>query len=177
MKGCPDCNRTFEDTLTFCLVDGAILSAPFDTEATVVSRGNLTVDDDATLVSYGMLSSDPEATVVRHGSLTTDPSRAGHTSYYSFPRAENGIASREPRREADIWLWLKLVLAITLSFFLSLIASGIALAILLNTLIFLDLLHGARLDGIIMLVAIVVFLLVFGSLLALTARWWRRTRR
>jgi hypothetical protein len=28
------CNRTFEDTFTFCLVDGAILSAPFDPLAT-----------------------------------------------------------------------------------------------------------------------------------------------
>lgn len=34
MKSCPTCNRTFEDTLTFCLVDGSILSAPFDPEAT-----------------------------------------------------------------------------------------------------------------------------------------------
>ena len=30
MKSCPNCNRTFEDTFTFCLMDGAILSAPFD---------------------------------------------------------------------------------------------------------------------------------------------------
>jgi len=34
MKSCPTCNRTFEDTLTYCLVDGAILSAPFDPQAT-----------------------------------------------------------------------------------------------------------------------------------------------
>ena len=36
MKSCPTCNRTFEDTLTFCLVDGSILSAPFDPQATLV---------------------------------------------------------------------------------------------------------------------------------------------
>jgi len=30
MKSCPTCHRTFEDTLTYCLVDGAVLSAPFD---------------------------------------------------------------------------------------------------------------------------------------------------
>lgn len=30
MKSCPTCNRTFENALTFCLVDGSILSAPFD---------------------------------------------------------------------------------------------------------------------------------------------------
>src|ERR671939_1852181 len=34
MKSCPTCSRTFEDTFTFCLVDGAILSAPFDPHAT-----------------------------------------------------------------------------------------------------------------------------------------------
>ena len=34
MKSCPACNRTFEDTFTFCLVDGSILSAPFDPLAT-----------------------------------------------------------------------------------------------------------------------------------------------
>ena len=33
MKSCPNCNRTFEDTFTFCLLDGAILSAPFDPAA------------------------------------------------------------------------------------------------------------------------------------------------
>jgi formylglycine-generating enzyme required for sulfatase activity len=30
MKRCPICDRTFDDTLTFCLVDGSVLSAPFD---------------------------------------------------------------------------------------------------------------------------------------------------
>jgi formylglycine-generating enzyme required for sulfatase activity len=33
MKSCPTCNRTFEDLMTFCLVDGSILSAPFDPKA------------------------------------------------------------------------------------------------------------------------------------------------
>lgn len=35
MKSCPTCNRTFaDDTLTFCLVDGSILSAPYDPQTT-----------------------------------------------------------------------------------------------------------------------------------------------
>lgn len=34
MKSCPACNRTFEDTMTFCLIDGSVLSAPFDAKAT-----------------------------------------------------------------------------------------------------------------------------------------------
>lgn len=35
MKRCPTCRRTFaDDTLSFCLVDGSILSAPYDHQAT-----------------------------------------------------------------------------------------------------------------------------------------------
>jgi hypothetical protein len=29
MKRCPTCSRTFENTLTYCLIDGSVLSAPF----------------------------------------------------------------------------------------------------------------------------------------------------
>ena len=36
MKRCPSCNRTYaEDLFTFCLDDGALLSAPFDPEQTI----------------------------------------------------------------------------------------------------------------------------------------------
>lgn len=35
MKKCPTCNRTYADeTLTYCLADGSLLSAPYDPEAT-----------------------------------------------------------------------------------------------------------------------------------------------
>jgi hypothetical protein len=35
MKSCPTCNRTYpDDTLAFCLVDGAVLSAPYDPQET-----------------------------------------------------------------------------------------------------------------------------------------------
>jgi len=34
MKSCPTCNRTYSDeTLSFCLVDGTVLSAPYDPKA------------------------------------------------------------------------------------------------------------------------------------------------
>lgn len=45
MKTCPACNRTFENTLTFCLVDGSVLSAPHDSEQTFSS--NTTAAEDA----------------------------------------------------------------------------------------------------------------------------------
>jgi PAN domain len=36
MKACPTCNRTYADeTLTFCLVDGSVLSAPYDPHETM----------------------------------------------------------------------------------------------------------------------------------------------
>ncbi len=40
MKSCPTCNRTFEDTLSFCLIDGSILSAPFDPRETPRASDN-----------------------------------------------------------------------------------------------------------------------------------------
>ncbi len=52
MKRCPTCNRTFEDTLTYCLIDGSVLSPPFseeqDTEhgdATQVLPSNETLNE------------------------------------------------------------------------------------------------------------------------------------
>lgn len=37
MKRCPQCNRTyFDETFSFCLADGALLSAPYDPNATLV---------------------------------------------------------------------------------------------------------------------------------------------
>lgn len=36
MKSCPTCKRTYpDDTLAFCLADGALLSAPYDTSGTI----------------------------------------------------------------------------------------------------------------------------------------------
>jgi len=36
MKSCPTCNRTYaDDTFTFCLDDGALLSAPYDPQSTL----------------------------------------------------------------------------------------------------------------------------------------------
>lgn len=35
MKSCPTCNRTYpDDTLAFCLIDGSVLSAPYDPQET-----------------------------------------------------------------------------------------------------------------------------------------------
>jgi len=40
MKSCPTCNRTYpDDTLAFCLMDGAVLSAPYDPDRVRRSSG------------------------------------------------------------------------------------------------------------------------------------------
>ena len=35
MKACPTCKRTYDETLSFCLVDGSVLSAPYDPHETL----------------------------------------------------------------------------------------------------------------------------------------------
>ena len=43
MKSCPACNRTYpDDTLAFCLIDGSVLSAPYDPQAEPRSSSNST---------------------------------------------------------------------------------------------------------------------------------------
>jgi hypothetical protein len=35
MKSCPTCSQTYDDTLTYCLVDGSVLSSPHDPNVTL----------------------------------------------------------------------------------------------------------------------------------------------
>ena len=67
MKSCPTCNRTFEDTMTFCLVDGSILSAPFDPN---VERREVTASESApSTMRYppaNAIAGSPAAPVDRH---------------------------------------------------------------------------------------------------------------
>jgi formylglycine-generating enzyme required for sulfatase activity len=52
MKSCPACNRTFDDTLTFCLVDGSILSAPFDPRVTQHHPASRNTDPSPTEIMH-----------------------------------------------------------------------------------------------------------------------------
>jgi formylglycine-generating enzyme required for sulfatase activity len=52
MKSCPDCNRTFDDSMSFCLIDGAILSAPFDSRATQHQSPSRNTAPGATEILY-----------------------------------------------------------------------------------------------------------------------------
>jgi hypothetical protein len=50
MKSCPACHRTYDETLTFCLIDGSILSAPYDRQATQDNPALRETDPSATAV-------------------------------------------------------------------------------------------------------------------------------
>src|ERR687894_91460 len=73
MKSCPTCNRTFEDTFTFCLVDGSILSAPFDPQATLVLPINQTKNIPLTEASH------PEVPImpIQEATITSAPPGIG----------------------------------------------------------------------------------------------------
>lgn len=47
MKRCPTCKRTFEDGLTYCLVDGSVLSEPFEDEGEVDARATEVLPESA----------------------------------------------------------------------------------------------------------------------------------
>ena len=56
MKNCPTCSRTYEDTLTFCLVDGAILSPAYDPKVTLEYPETRRTEPPPTEVLPGMNS-------------------------------------------------------------------------------------------------------------------------
>ena len=58
MKSCPTCKRTFEDTFTFCLIDGSVLSAPFDPAARSVDQSAREPDPPRTEVLRVAASSE-----------------------------------------------------------------------------------------------------------------------
>jgi hypothetical protein len=61
MKACPTCNRTYaDDTFTFCLNDGALLSAPYDPQATLILPSSRTHQPPVENIAPASQASDPE---------------------------------------------------------------------------------------------------------------------
>lgn len=63
MKNCPACNRTYTDeTLTFCLEDGSVLSAPYDDAAAAAADKTLEIsaprDTDSVLTKISYRKAD-----------------------------------------------------------------------------------------------------------------------
>jgi hypothetical protein len=66
MKACPTCNRTYsDDTFTFCLNDGALLSAPYDPQATLIIPSRQTYQPLVENVVPASTASDTEVPATR----------------------------------------------------------------------------------------------------------------
>jgi len=116
MKSCPTCHRTFEDTFTFCLVDGAILSAPFDPQATLSLPVPLNSEPPPTEI----LQPEPKPTD-RNQAASLSPTVPSPTVAspeavppaftpqagfpFETPRHPPAIAS-QPTRTSKRWLWI-----------------------------------------------------------------------
>ena len=60
MKSCPACNRTYpDDTLAFCLIDGSVLSAPYDPRDDRGGPPRSDSNSTQTQVLHPTISSDP----------------------------------------------------------------------------------------------------------------------
>jgi hypothetical protein len=79
MKQCPACNRTYaDDSITFCLADGALLSASYDPDATQRIPARLTSPPPT-----DVLTAQPAPTeVLPHYLSQAQPVRANNSSKY-----------------------------------------------------------------------------------------------
>ena len=160
MKSCPTCNRTFEDTLTYCLIDGSILSAPFDPHATIPSPE--------------VRKTEPSPTEVLHRTGVPQPVEllptieaspfAYHPNVSSPPPT---VAQQKPLTSLQrTGLWLRLVLAII---FAAVLSFGMGL------LVASYIVSPRSPDAVPAVILTMGLTLV--TLLILIFRWWRRKRR
>ena len=102
MKSCPACKRTFEDTFTFCLIDGSVLSAPFDPE----KAGSLNVPGKQSPPRTEVINVAPESLA------PTQPALESFTP--STLTAETPVMPQGPILSSgadgkSTWLWIILV--------------------------------------------------------------------
>lgn len=136
MKSCPACNRTFEDTFTFCLVDGSILSAPFDPQATreIPNRRNTSPPPTEVMLPPTILSPQPGYT----------PPSSNYMPNSGQPQFFQGqyIPRNTPQKKKSR-LWIVLVVLFVLWFFGLLLHIGgglihlLLLAAIIITIIYL----------------------------------------
>jgi len=113
MKSCPECKRTFEDTFTFCLVDGSILSAPFDPAATLTLPSPAT--EAPSVESSGPQSkSPPPKTIAAQrpaeppATLVSQPTAAPFASAARETATDFSTAKRKP----NYAIWIAAVLGV-----------------------------------------------------------------
>ena len=103
MKSCPTCNRTYpDDTLAFCLVDGAVLSAPYDPEQTRRIPAPRPTVPAATQVLGDKESASPQSTI--RAPAPAVPPLAPRDVHAQFDISE--------RRKLNLLPWLLITVAI-----------------------------------------------------------------
>jgi hypothetical protein len=114
MKSCPTCSRTYsDDTMTFCLVDGAVLSAPYDSQDTASSREPRQTDPHTAQTEYYDSQRD-QATI------------QSPAPQYNYGQQQSWAAATPPPRPGRSYVWLMAVAALLL------VAFGAGLAIFLS---------------------------------------------
>jgi hypothetical protein len=119
MKSCPTCNRTYpDDTLAFCLMDGSVLSAPYDPETKKVIPSSREPTPPRTEVmnpAAGLDSLPPtqaakdlDSASTITSSLPTD--RQEQEAETTFPQAGQ-FSSPDAPVSQNAWLWIGVGLA------------------------------------------------------------------
>ena len=87
MKRCPTCNRTYADeTITFCLDDGSLLSAPYDPDKTIPNTPRHSFESAPTEVLWSRSSASQRPSEPPIDSLASKP-----TSVYRHREGENNV--------------------------------------------------------------------------------------
>lgn len=125
MKRCPSCFRTYADeTLTFCLADGSLLSAPYDAQADVRRSDSTPTEVMPRRASFE--NAQPSATP-SHGIPVTPPSLTNQQGWANTQRNDNANAQWNPvaeqgefliehearARVASLYILMRVLLALT----------------------------------------------------------------
>lgn len=117
MKACPICKRTYADeTLAFCLVDGSILSAPYDPHETLRIRAPRSTDPAPTEISNPM----PGPSDLRVPSLSTIQAPQPPPLYSAKP-----AASLKEKHSDKPWVAIFIGMCLVLIF-----AAGVVLSLI-----------------------------------------------
>lgn len=166
MKSCPTCNRTFEDTLTYCLVDGSILSAPFDSHRTMrIPEVRKTEPSKTEVLPRAGVGNNAElAPTFPAAPLTYNPN--------VLPPRFQGSTPAPRRTTSKLGLWLKLILALlfapVLSFGMGLVGGFLVINLIPRS---------PRTQENLNVAFAIIFLSTLVTLLILIFRWWKRKTR